>query len=166
MNTVSPVVPGLEQYEIILGGKEAGQEQYIGIAALRSPEGVVVTRWQFTDEDRAAIAAGADLHLSVLTFNHPFQPVKLEIAPANDPNEARVIKKAMRLVDEFEMRTLLAEANKAAADLQARQLAILNGDAEVTNLAKAAQKARQTLERKKAEIFSDKPAGHGLEIVQ
>ena len=42
------------------------------------------TRWQLTDEERAAIAAGADLMLSVLTFRQPLQPVIMGVAGVDD----------------------------------------------------------------------------------
>jgi len=41
----------------------------------------LLTRWTFTDEERAAIAAGEDLYLGVLTFGQPLQPLSLQVGP-------------------------------------------------------------------------------------
>ena len=167
MNTVSPVIPGLKHYEIELGGKQAKQPEYDALPALRSPEGLTVTRWSPTDDERAAIANGADIYVSVLTFNQPFQAQRLTVGFPGESDGATVtsFKRDMRLDDDFEMRTLRNDSNKAVADLQARQMAILNGDAEVKNLAERAQKARQMLERKKGQVFRNEPK-KVIEVVQ
>jgi hypothetical protein len=44
----------------------------------------MVTRWRFTDEERAAIAGGADIVLQQLTFRLPFQPVNLQVVNAGE----------------------------------------------------------------------------------
>ena len=38
-----------------------------------------VSRWRLDDEERAKIAAGEDLFLSVVTFGGPVQPVALSV---------------------------------------------------------------------------------------
>jgi hypothetical protein len=43
------------------------------------PDGRVVTEWEPTEEERARIAAGERIRLSVWTFNSPLQPVLLEV---------------------------------------------------------------------------------------
>ncbi len=164
MNTISPVIPGLENYEITLGGQEAGQPEYDPLPALRSPEGIVLTRWQPTDEERQQIAGGADLYLSVLTFNQPFQAVKLEVGEADDPNRVRDTKRQMRLDDEYELRSLLYETRELLTALKAKQLEVLNASPELKELAEKASQTQQLLERKKAAVFSNKPSQ--IEIVQ
>ncbi len=42
---------------------------------------VLLTRWTFTDEERAAIANGEDLYLAVLTFGKPLQPLAPQVGP-------------------------------------------------------------------------------------
>lgn len=42
---------------------------------------VLLTRWRLTDEERALIAEGADLYLSVMTFGQPLQPLSLQVGP-------------------------------------------------------------------------------------
>lgn len=78
MLPVSPVIPGAEEYECVLG---ADQPEYIPLPCLRiaSDPGPVITRWRFTDEERLAIAGGADLVFTQLTFGHPFSPVHLQV---------------------------------------------------------------------------------------
>lgn len=72
-------VPG----RAVVLGRE--QPEYQALAAWRLDDelGTIVTRWQLTPEDRAAIAAGADVYITLLTFDQPLQP----IAVALDPKE-------------------------------------------------------------------------------
>ncbi len=154
-DSISPVVEGLEGYEIRLGGENANQPQYDELAALRSPEGLIMTRWGFTEEERKAISEGADLylsvHLSVLNFNNPFQAVKLEVGQSKT---AVKIKREMRLEDDYELRKLLLEARQATEALARRQHELINRDEEATKLGKEAEQARKRLDRKKAEVFA------------
>ena len=39
----------------------------------------IMTRWKLSDEEKAKVAAGEDIYLSLLTFGEPMQPIKLEI---------------------------------------------------------------------------------------
>jgi hypothetical protein len=41
----------------------------------------LLSRWTFTDEERARIAAGEDVFLGVITFGRPMQPVSLQVGP-------------------------------------------------------------------------------------
>jgi hypothetical protein len=51
---------------------------YLPLHAWRSPEGDVVTRWHLTWRERLRLLFGGTLWLTVLTFNRPLQPVKLD----------------------------------------------------------------------------------------
>jgi len=55
------------------------QPEYNPLPVIRSRDGVLLSRWKLTDEERAAIAEGADILLSNWTFNQPLQPVRLEV---------------------------------------------------------------------------------------
>lgn len=70
------------------------QLEYKPLVAARyqTPDGVPVllTRWRFTDEDRARVAAGGDLYLSVMTFGQPLQPIGVQIGPDGWMMEPRV----------------------------------------------------------------------------
>jgi hypothetical protein len=78
MNAVSPVMPGSEPIEIVLG---KDQPEYIPLPAvyLNAPAVPMVTRWRLTDEERAAVTEGADLVFTQLTFGMPFQPVHFQV---------------------------------------------------------------------------------------
>lgn len=68
--------PDLKQWEVIFA---KDQPEYIPLAALRSryENGKVMSRWPLSQEQRDAIASGADIYLELLTFNRPLQPIVL-----------------------------------------------------------------------------------------
>ena len=75
MTPISPVLTDEFRFgEVIFGNT---QEEYIPLPVLRSPAGVLMSRWKLTDEERKAIAQGADVLLSVWSSAHP--PVRVEI---------------------------------------------------------------------------------------
>lgn len=78
MTPVSPVMPGSEPIEVVLG---KGQPEYEPLPAvyLDTVTCPMITRWRLSDEERKAIAEGADVVLQQLTFRNPFQPVNLQI---------------------------------------------------------------------------------------
>lgn len=67
------------------------QPQYLPLPALLSmmSDGQMVTRWTLSPEERAAIAGGADVFLTVLTFGRPLQPVLLEVGGSFALNHLR-----------------------------------------------------------------------------
>lgn len=77
MRTVAPRV-GLP--EIMLAEE---QHEYLPCTAavVTYDDGSVglMTRWRLDDGERAKIAAGEDLYLSLLTFGRPMQPITLEV---------------------------------------------------------------------------------------
>ena len=54
------------------------QEEYLPLPSIRTPDGRVVTRWELTDAERAAIVRGEDLFLTVLAHG-ALQPVRLSV---------------------------------------------------------------------------------------
>jgi hypothetical protein len=60
------------------------------VAAVYEQDGqrILLTRWRLDDEERARIAAGEDLYLSVMTFNNPLQPVSLRVGAPEWSTEA------------------------------------------------------------------------------
>lgn len=72
-NSVTPILRGLEPYEYHLA---VNQPEYEPLHVLRGkgPTYSMVSRWTFTKEERAAIAAGADILVTQLTFGSLFQP--------------------------------------------------------------------------------------------
>lgn len=63
------------------------QPEYFSLPARVTDKGVVRTRWQFTPDERGAIADGACLELELHTFGQPLQPVHLEIEGIERPVE-------------------------------------------------------------------------------
>lgn len=78
MEAVSPVMPGSAEIEVILGNN---QPEYIPLPAvyLDTAQRPMITRWRLTNEERVAVASGADIVLSQLTFGRPFQPVHIQV---------------------------------------------------------------------------------------
>jgi hypothetical protein len=58
------------------------QPEYLPLPTLRSADGRVVSRWSPTTEERAAIAGGADVYLTLHTFNQPLQPILMTVGGA------------------------------------------------------------------------------------
>jgi hypothetical protein len=75
MQPISPVAPGLALPEITFA---KDQPEYNPLPAYRSEDGLVVTRWKLTWRERLDILLRGNLWLSVLTYNRPLQPVKLD----------------------------------------------------------------------------------------
>jgi hypothetical protein len=81
MKAISPVLtPELQPDEIVYA---KNQPEYHPLPVLRSPEGIVMSRWQLTEAERQAVASGADILLSVYTFNQPLQPLYIEVCEAD-----------------------------------------------------------------------------------
>lgn len=100
----SPVVPGLEPYEIVYA---KDQPEYLPLPVLRSPTGILYSRWKFSAEERAAIAAGADLYVSTHTFFQPLQPIGLEVL---HPPDAEQIEHDWELKRELDNRLAFSRA--------------------------------------------------------
>jgi hypothetical protein len=83
MTPVSPVMPGSESIEIVLG---KDQPEYVPLPAvyLDTAARPMITRWRLSDEERAMIASGADVVLQQLTFRCLVQPVNLQIVMPGD----------------------------------------------------------------------------------
>lgn len=75
MRPVSPVIPGdTGQAEIIIAET---QDEYGNLPALISPEGVITTRWELTEEEKAFVAKHGWIYLEQHTFHNPVQPISL-----------------------------------------------------------------------------------------
>lgn len=64
------------------------QDEYQTLPALSLTDGSTISRWRPTDEERAAIAQGADILLYVLNGSDKLQPVKVEIIDGDPRTEA------------------------------------------------------------------------------
>ncbi len=75
ISPVQQVVPGFNIPTVVFA---ENQPEYIPLPAWRGEDGTVVTRWRFGWKERLLLLLTGDLWLTVLTFNHPLQPVKLD----------------------------------------------------------------------------------------
>lgn len=75
MTPMKPVVPCFNLENVTFA---ADQPEYIPLPAVRLPDGMVVTRWKLSWKERFLVGLGGSLWLSVLTFNRPLQPIKLD----------------------------------------------------------------------------------------
>lgn len=84
-----PVDPGSDYGELVAIAEDQPQFATLVARIAQTQDGrQVLTRWQFSDEERKAIAAGADLLLGVLTDGNPLQPLALSIAGVETPLES------------------------------------------------------------------------------
>lgn len=121
MQAQSPVVEGLEPYEIVLGGD---QPEYQPLHVLRTPGPAygVMSRWVLSDEERKLIAEGADCYLTLWTFGSAYPPTTLHVMRANA--DAESVKEQMDLDAELNQRlgAFLAvqqiNANKSPAEAE------------------------------------------------
>ena len=76
------VAPRTGAPEITIAEEQA-EYQPITVAPYRFTDGSsgLLSRWRLSDDERAAIAAGEDLYLFLLTFGTPMQPVQLTVGP-------------------------------------------------------------------------------------
>jgi hypothetical protein len=83
-----PVVAGEEQHERVFA---KDQPEYIPLRTLvqRDAQGGVLSRWAPTEEQRKAIAEGADIYLELLTFHTPLQPILMFVAGDGDSEEIK-----------------------------------------------------------------------------
>lgn len=111
MEPISPVIVGLEPYELALG---ADQSQYAPLPVLRgaAPQFPVMSRWTLSPVERALVAEGADVYLTLWTFGMPYPPTRVEIMRATA--DADLIIERMGLNEELNMR-LDAAAERAEA---------------------------------------------------
>lgn len=55
------------------------QKEYLPLPAFRNDEGIVISCWELSFWERLKLFVTGKLWLSMLTFNHPLQPVRLSI---------------------------------------------------------------------------------------
>ena len=74
MKPVSPVIPDSNVEEV---NYAEDQPEYRTLPAIRTSDGMVLSRWQLTDEEKQRVAETGEIYLMVWTFNMPLQPVFL-----------------------------------------------------------------------------------------
>lgn len=58
------------------------QAEYRDLPSIRTPDGQVITRWQPTAAERAALAAGEDIFVTLLSHG-PINPLFVTVGPVN-----------------------------------------------------------------------------------
>lgn len=77
---MEPRRPTIEQGDSVFREYAKHQPEYRTLPAYESPEGVVLTEWEFSEGERIAIARGAPLRLSIYKNpSAPLTPVLLEV---------------------------------------------------------------------------------------
>lgn len=67
----------------------ANQPEYRPLPALVTPDGQVVTCWEFTDEEVEVLIKNKCIYIQQLTFNQPFQPI-LPIVELGDDIDLKI----------------------------------------------------------------------------
>lgn len=75
MQPITPIIPGFNIPTVTFA---KDQPEYNPLPAWRGDDGMVVTRWRASWGERLKMLLTGDLWLTVLTFNRPLQPVKLQ----------------------------------------------------------------------------------------
>lgn len=83
MKIVDPRVP----LQLVPNGSRAvviaeNQPEYQSLPSVRTPTGYVITRWQPTIEERAAIVRGEDIYVTVLSHG-PINPLFVTVGPVD-----------------------------------------------------------------------------------
>jgi hypothetical protein len=82
MQPTTPVLAEEFQDKEVVYAKD--QPEYNPLPTLRNQDGVVLSRWKLTEAERKAVAEGADILLSLHTFNQPLQPILMEVITSAD----------------------------------------------------------------------------------
>jgi hypothetical protein len=83
MNPVAPVYQDKrvlpdDVSEIIIA---KDQPEYKPLPAVVLPQGEVITRWKLSEKELRQVTETGSIHLTVLTFGRPLQPVILSVEP-------------------------------------------------------------------------------------
>lgn len=79
MTPDAQIIPGfkLPDHEIVTYAKN--QPPYLPLPMWKGPDGKRVSRWRLTLSERLQVLFGGSIWLTVLTFERPLQPVKLDV---------------------------------------------------------------------------------------
>lgn len=112
MQPISPVIPGLEQFEVNVG---EGQPEFIAVPTLigPGPQYIYTSRWELTDDERAQIAAGATIYYSQYTGGERMRPMTLSVGAGL--TESSELTSA--LFEIFQPEIVEQSVNKVLADL-------------------------------------------------
>lgn len=93
---MKPAIPVIPQLPELTGPAYAeGQPQYIPLPSLRTPDGTVTTRWAMSWKERLRILFSGHIWLTILTFNEPLQPVRLDTKVPTEYSELVEARKSV-----------------------------------------------------------------------
>jgi dihydrofolate reductase len=58
------------------------QDEYRDLPSIRTPDGQVITRWSLTSAERAAVASGEDIYVTLLSHG-AINPMFVTVGPVN-----------------------------------------------------------------------------------
>lgn len=114
MIPVSPVVPGKDFREINIAEH---QPEYMTLPAVSCGGGVILSRWEFTEEEKESLGWNPVLYVFMWTFGGEPMPLIVQFEKPEFPltfNEYKPLKTVP-----YDERTLLAKIQLTAEDLQA-----------------------------------------------
>jgi hypothetical protein len=92
----TPVIQGLEHLETYKGGPRAGQtwNDELPCLIVQEPDGHsgIMCRWELTEEDRKAVAAGADVILTLFIGDRGMPPMYVEVWNAHKVDILHLVK--------------------------------------------------------------------------
>ncbi len=74
---MQPIIPPVKSEGGTLVTIAENQPEYVPLPAYVDKNGLVMTEWEFSDEEIRMIIEGGKLRLWIHTFNNPLQPVQL-----------------------------------------------------------------------------------------
>lgn len=84
MKPVSPVIPG-ENFEEIIVAEH--QDEYGNLPSISCGNGVILTRWELSDEEIETIAVTKSVWLYMHSFGRPVTPISLQVEPPGIENK-------------------------------------------------------------------------------
>jgi hypothetical protein len=79
MTPKSPVIPGVDAEKETVYAKD--QPQYLPLPSHRTPDGIVLSRWELADEELQTVIRTRSVYLALHTFNGPLQPIVMGVDP-------------------------------------------------------------------------------------
>lgn len=79
MKPASPVIRGVDPEKETVYAED--QPEYIPLPTLRTPDGIVLSRWELSDEELQTVMATRSVYLALHTFNQPLQPIIMAVEP-------------------------------------------------------------------------------------
>jgi len=80
---LNPVCPDIKGLPNVIYAKD--QPEYLPLPAAKTPDGEVITCWQFSWHERIKLLFTGRLFLTLMTFNQPLQPIRMSVDPPEVP---------------------------------------------------------------------------------